>query len=466
MPPVIGIRREDKNEWERRVPFAPRHVRALVGQGIAVRIQPSAVRVFGDEEYAEAGAQVQEDLSGCAVVFGIKEFPLSFFHPGQACAFFSHTIKGQAHNMAMLQRLLDLGCSLIDYEKVTDEHNRRLLYFGNYAGLAGMLETLYTYGRRLEWEGIQTPLLALKRPLEYASLGEARTALEVVGQWIAAGGLPPAVCPLVVGFAGYGNVSQGAQGILDILPVTEIQPAELAAFMAAGQHSRFRVYKVVFHEQDMVAPIDPDHEFELQDYYRHPEKYRGVFAGYLEHLSILLNGIYWDARYPRLVKREWLRNYWTPGSRLKVLGDVTCDIGGSIECNLAAADPGQPVYVYLPDQGTIVQGWQGPGPVVMAVDNLPSELPRESSTYFGDKLLPLVPGIARADLSAPFDELSLSPEIMRALIAHRGTLTPDYAYISDHLHATTDSGESRQPPESGPGWEGATARTAVGHTHQ
>ena len=141
MKPVMGIRREDKNEWERRVPLSPDHVRELTGQGIEVLVQPSEIRVFKDMEYAGAGAVVQEDLSSCNVVFGVKEFPISIFRDNQAYMFFSHTIKGQKYNMPMLQTLLDKNCTLMDYEKILNEKNFRLVFFGNYAGLAGMTHT-------------------------------------------------------------------------------------------------------------------------------------------------------------------------------------------------------------------------------------------------------------------------------------------------------------------------------------
>ncbi len=433
MHPVIGIRREDKNEWERRVPLAPRHVRDLVHHGIEVHIQPSRIRVFTDEDYIEAGAKVQEDLSGCNVVFGIKEFPEHFFHEGQANLFFSHTIKGQKYNMPMLRKLMSKGCTLLDYEKITNDKNQRLIFFGNYAGLAGMLETLYTYGRRLDWEGIKNPLLGMKRPLQYNSLDEAKAALEVVATWIETEGLPESLGPLVVGFAGYGNVSKGAQEILDILPVEEIEPEELAAFMKNGEYSRHVVYKVVFYERDMVVPKDKGQKFELQDYFKHPEKYKGVFSQYLDNLSILMNCIYWAPQYPMLVTKEWVRKSWTMKSRLKVIGDITCDIEGSIQCTVEATDPGVPSYVYLADKDDVVYGWEGEGPVIMAVDTLPSMLPRDSSTFFGNQLMQFVAAIAKADYNEEFAMLKLPAEIKKCIIVHKGKLTPDYAYIEKFL---------------------------------
>ncbi len=429
----IGIRREDKNQWERRAPLTPANVKRLTAAGLGVSIQPSEIRVFAEEEYEEAGASVVEDLSDCKLVLGIKEFPLSFFIRGQAYAFFSHVIKGQPDNMPMLQAILDSSCTLIDYEKVTDDEMARLLYFGNYAGLAGMIEVLYAFGRRLASEGMETPFGAIKRPLDYGSLAEAEAALAVVGKWIETEGLPSQVVPVVVGFAGYGNVSKGAQGILDNLPVTEVRPEDLAVFMASGEHRPDTLYKVEFHERHMVEAVNRDQLFDLHDYYASPEKYRGVFDQYLAHLSMLVNGIYWDERYPRLLTKRWLAQNWSREARLKVIGDISCDVGGSVECNVGATDPGNPVYTYLPASDEAVDGYEGEGPVVMAIDTLPSELPRESSIFFGNLLMPFVPLLAGADYDAPFEALPLPPEIKRAVIAHAGELTPDYDYLSEYL---------------------------------
>lgn len=431
----VGIRREDKNEWERRVPLVPDQVRALVRQGIEVFVQPSKIRVFKDDEFVAAGAAVQEDLSGCDLVFAIKEIPIPFFREGQAYMFFAHVIKGQKLNMPMLQKLLDLKCTLLDYEKVTDDQNRRLIFFGNFAGLAGMIETLYALGKRLEWEGTRTPFLGLKRPLRYHTLGEAKAAMEVVGEWIASEGVPEALSPLVFGFAGYGNVSKGAQEIFDILPHESIAPDDLDSFMRSTRFSRRKLYKVVFAEKDLVVPVDRKAKFDLQDYYQHPENYRGIFEQYLPHLSVLVNGIYWDARYPRLVTKKWVKESWAAGKkpRLRVIGDISCDVEGSIECTVKPMEPDRPCYVYSPQGGGATDGFEGNGPVIMAVEILPTELPRESSIFFGDLLMPFLPEIVNADLNKDFAELALPGPIKRSVIVHKGALTPDYTYIAKFL---------------------------------
>ena len=431
----IGIRREDRNQWERRAPLAPSHVDRLVSSGVEIVVQPSNIRIFRDDDYERSGAVISEDLSDCSLVLAIKEMPGEFFRPGGAYLFFSHVSKGQPDNMEMLRRVLECGASLLDYEHIVDPENRRLVFFGNHAGAAGLFETLYALGRRLEWEGRLTPLSTLKRPLEFANLADGRELLTETGRRISEEGLGGEVAPLVVGFAGYGNVSRGAQEFFDLLPHEAIAPDDLDSFMASGSFSDRKLYKVVFKEADIVIPIDSSEGFVLDDYYAHPEKYRGTFKQYLPHLTVLINCIYWEERYPRLVTRDWLRTIWTGQARprLRVIGDITCDIEGSIECTLKATDPSMPAYTYIPSSGDIVDGCKGEGVVVMAVDTLPAELPREASLSFGDMLYPYVPELASADFSKTFDALELGEVLQRAVIVHRGQLTQRYRYLQSRV---------------------------------
>jgi saccharopine dehydrogenase (NAD+, L-lysine-forming) len=431
----IGIRREDKSEWERRVPITPQDAAELQEKGIQVIVQPSASRAFGADEFIQAGVTVQESLSPCNVILGIKEIPKKTFEAGKAYVFFAHVIKGQPYNMSMLQRMLDLNCTLIDYERVVDEKNRRLIFFGWHAGVAGMINTLWTLGQRLAWEGIPTPLADLRQTYTYHDLTEAKAALAQVGAQIEARGLPDQVAPMIIGVAGYGNVSRGAQEMLDLLPIIEIEPEEITAVATGHDHSRHHLYKVVFKEWHMVEPVSPDVSFELQDYYDHPEKYRGVFERYLPYLTVLVNAIYWTDRYPRLVTRDYLRILFSPEARplLRVIGDISCDVEGAIECTVKSTEPGEPIYLYHPRTGEVTGGYEGEGLVVMAVDILPSELPREASTDFSRILKPFIPAIARCDYTVPFAECDLPPEIKRAVIVYQGKLTPDYQYIQEYL---------------------------------
>jgi alpha-aminoadipic semialdehyde synthase len=234
--------------------------------------------------------------------------------------------------------------------------------------------------------------------------------------------------------AGYGNVARGVWEILDLLPVEEIEPKEVVSLATGSDYAANVIYKVVFKEEHTVDPISPDHQFELQDFYDHPEKYRGKFESYVPYLTLIVNCIYWEEKYPRLVTKAYLEQLYGAGRpRLRVIGDISCDVEGAIECTVRSTEVDAPVFVYDPFTGEATDGIAGEGPVVMAVDILPSELPRDASVDFSRVLSPFIPAIAGADFSVDFERLDLPPEIKRAVIAHRGELTPDYRYIEQFL---------------------------------
>ena len=422
----IGIRREDKHEWEARVPLTPDAVREFRQAGIDVVVQPSDIRVFSDDAYRAAGATVDEDLSGCNVVFAVKEIPESIMRSGGSYVFFSHTIKGQKHNMPMLAKMMELGCTLIDYEKITDDQGRRLVFFGHHAGLAGMIDTLCVLGRRLSALGIPTAFADAKLAYEYADLADARSSIEALGRRLE---VPAKLAPMIFGFAGYGNVSRGAQEIADLLPIEQIEVDDLSKVVTRND-VRDRIFKVVFEEKHLVEPLDG--AFELQEYYDHPERYRSVFDGHVVHLSALINAIFWTEKYPRLLSNAFLKNNDT---RLLIIGDISCDIGGSVQCTVKATTPGLPAYVVEPKTGAIVDGWKAPGIAMMTTDCLPCELPRESSAAFTAALSPFVPPLAELDTSPAFDSATLPDAIRRATILWRGALTPDFAHLSRYLEA-------------------------------
>ncbi len=432
----IGVRAEDKSQWERRVPLVPEDMKALQAAGIRTVVQTGHHRAFADEEFAQAGVEVQKELNDCSVIIGIKEIPKAKLEAGKVYLFFPHVIKGQPTNMPMLRRLMELKATLIDYERIVDDQNRRLIFFGRHAGLAGMINSLWSFGKRLEAEAIPSAFGRLKQARAYAELAGAKEDLSRIAARIAADGVPAPIHPLIVGFTGYGNVSQGAQEILDLLPVVSIPPAELAKVAQDRARDPKVIYKVVFREEDLVEPLGPGAGFDLKDYYRRGASgYRSAFDRHVEHLSLLVNCIYWDERYPRLLTLEQCRRLWAPGHtpRLKVIGDISCDVGGSIECTVKATEPGNPVYVYEPQTEAVKEGFEGEGPVIMAVDILPSEIPRESSIDFSRALKPLLPQLVSADLSQPFHTLALPPELKRAVIVYKGELTPDYAYLNSFL---------------------------------
>lgn len=434
MRPSIGIRRETKSTWERRCPVTPELARHLITSAdVSVLIQPSARRVFPDAEYTRAGASVTTSLDDANIVLGVKEIPPDLLQPHTPYLFFSHVIKGQPTNMPMLKRLMELGCSLIDYEKIVDDEGRRLVFFGRFAGLAGMIDSLWALGQRLRDEGIQTPLSDLEPAHRYENLETAKAAIRAAGERIATDGLPEGLPPLVIGIAGYGNVAKGAREILAELPTREVKPEELATLDL--KPSANCLYQTTFKEEHIVVHRESADLFQLQDYYRNPERYTSVFDRYLPHLTVLMNCNYWDERYPRLVTIDELRTLFggpTP-PRLRVIGDLGCDVGGAVQCTVKCTEPGDPVFVYDVVNGEAVSGLTGNGPAVLAVDILPSELPLEASEEFAKALGPTLPALARADFDQPFDELDLPAEVMRAVIVHKGELTPDFAYLEEAL---------------------------------
>jgi len=335
----------------------------------------------------------------------------------------------------MLKKMMSLKCHLVDYEKVRDEKGARLLFFGRYAGLAGMIDSLWALGKRLDWEGIPNPFSSLKQTYQYPSLEEAEKAVAMVGTKIKEEGLRPSLLPFICGFVGYGHVSQGAQEIFDLLPHCEIAPKDITTVFNNPARSKNCLYKVVFEEKHTVEPIDPAKHFELQDYYEHPEQYKSIFESYLPFMILLVNGIYWAPGYPRLVTKKGLALLYKnqPAPRLRVIGDITCDIEGSIECTLRSTQPDNPVFVFDPIKDKAAEGYEGKGFVVLAVDNLPCELPIESSVYFGNTLLPFVPKISRADFSKDFKNCGLPPQIKNAVIVYNGRLTPPYKYIEKYF---------------------------------
>lgn len=427
----IGIRHEDKSRWEARIPLVPHHISDLVARGIPVAVQPSPQRAFDEGEIAAAGATITEDLSDCEVILGVKEMPSDIFVPAKTYAFFSHTIKGQAYNMSMLRSLMDKGCHLLDYECIVDDAGRRLVFFGVHAGLAGMIDSLWALGQRLKTLGHTTPLAELKPTLHYETLASAEADIRAVAAACRRSEPLRARGPIVIGVAGYGRVAQGAQRIAALLdPVYRTPEALLSG--AALEPGRFCI--VEFKEEDIVRPIDPKASFDLETYYTHPERFSSRFARYLPHLTVLVNCIYWEPRYPRLVTRSDVRALYTAEHpELLVIGDISCDIGGSIEITVKATDPGNPVYVYDVENMQPQDGFDGHGPAIMAVEILPTELPREASVAFSEALFPLIPGLVRSDPRGTFEAWALPSPLKNAIILHHGRLTPRFAHMSRYI---------------------------------
>jgi len=434
MNKIIGIRRETKDDTEQRAPLTPEHVKRLINDlAIKVLVQPAEQRVFKNEEYRNAGALIKEDISEADFIFGVKEVPIPDLIENKTFIFFSHTIKGQNYNMPLLKEILRKNITLIDYEVVKDSNGKRLIFFGQYAGIVGMIDSLWLFGKRLQYEKIDSPFLNIKQAINYSSLKQAEESIAKVGKFIKQNGLPDEITPMIVGFTGRGNVSHGAQKILDLLPVKKITPDEVKT-LSGSNYSNKVIYAVEFYLPDIYYRTD-NLPFEREHFRNNPHKYKSKFFEYLEYLSILVNGIYWQPEYDRLITKEYFAQAYSNNKlkKLKVIGDVTCDIEGSVELTVKATKYVNPSYVYEPLTGNVIDGWEGDGPVILAVDKLPTELPRDASNSFGNSLINFIPQLLKIDFSQNFENLNLPPEFTQAVIAHNGSLTPQFNYLKKFL---------------------------------
>ncbi|HSM13042.1 MAG TPA: hypothetical protein VLA66_03170 [Thermoanaerobaculia bacterium] len=435
MARAIGIRAEDKNRWERRAPLTPQHVRELVAeQGLELRVEPSVKRAFPDRDYVDAGADLDPTLDGCRVVLGVKEIPPEKIEPGRVYVVFSHVVKGQPAGMPLLRALVERGSTLVDYERIVDRRGRRLIFFGRHAGYAGMIDGLWALGQRLAAEGAFTPLEHVRPAHQYVGLEEALAHVARLGEHVRHLGFPPPRRPIVCGFTGSGNVTRGALEVFERLPAVDIEPEELLELPEARDLPKNAVYRCLFERHHRYRRRDGG-GFDADELAARPEAYESGLGPFLPHLTMLVHGAYWQPPQPRLVTRAMLAGLAAREEqpKLRVIADLSCDVGGAIEATVRATDPGDPVYVYDAEAGTETPGVVGRGTVVLAVDNLPCELPVEASNHFGDSLIRFVGALARADWDRPFDELDLPEELRAATIVHRGRLTPGYRHLERAL---------------------------------
>mmetsp|Transcript_71797 Transcript_71797/g.126776 ORF Transcript_71797/g.126776 Transcript_71797/m.126776 type:complete len:1110 (-) Transcript_71797:14-3343(-) len=444
-PGVLGVRREDKNKWERRVPVAPRHVEALVSQGLRVLIQPCTRRVFTDAEYEEAGAELREDLSEASTIIAVKEVPPELLLPGRNWVFFSHTIKAQPAGMPLLDAAIEKKVRLVDYECITERGargNPRLVAFGAFAGYAGAIDFLRGLGERFLALGFSTPLLHIGSAFMYPTLDEAKRAVSLAGEAIRKHGLPKALCPFTAVFTGTGNVSRGALEIFQLLPHEIVDPGalpELCERADRGQLAKedcHKLYLSIATTEHMVRRSDGG-PFDKLGYYAQPELYEPIFQdAVLPYSTVILNGMYWEARFPRLFTREDLHRHVVSGHD-KLLGvcDITCDADGSVPTSQFSSIE-QPFYVLNALTDKISLSLDEAGVLFHAVDHLPSELPREASEHFGDCLLPFLPVLASelaptepssSDRMAGSENLPMP--IRGAIITEGGALARDFRYI-------------------------------------
>uniref|UniRef100_A0A665TJL6 Aminoadipate-semialdehyde synthase n=1 Tax=Echeneis naucrates TaxID=173247 RepID=A0A665TJL6_ECHNA len=397
---VMAIRREDINPWERRAPLAPRHVKELTNAGVKVLVQPSNRRAIHEKYYMKAGAVIREDISEASLIIGVKGLPEEKVIARKTYAFFSHTIKAQEANMALLDDLLKKEVRLIDYEKMVDANGYRIVAFGQWAGVAGMINILHGLGLRFLALGHHTPFMHIGMAHNYRNVSQAIQAVRDCGYEISMGLMPKSIGPVTFCFTGTGNVSKGAQDIINELPVEYVEPHELKEVSESGEMTK--VYATVLSRHHHLMRKS-DGVYDPMEYEIHPELYTSNFrTSVAPYTTCLINGIYWDPHTPRLLRRLDAQRLMRPSKTQ--LAD-------------SAGSPQLPHNV------------EGNGILMCSIDNLPAQLPIEATEYFGDRLFPYIWEMLASDATRPLEEEDFTPQVRDAVITSNGVLTPKFEYI-------------------------------------
>ncbi len=395
----IGILRENKTPAEKRVPLTPEQCVEVRQKfpGVAVVVQPSPVRSYSDSEYQEVGIALNEDLSSCDVLLGVKEVHPKDFIEGKKYLIFSHTIKKQEYNRGLLQSVLKKNVQLIDYEVLTNKQGFRIIGFGRFAGLVGACSGIRAFGLRHR-------LFDLKPAHLCYNLAEMLINLNTIN-------LPP----LKIAFTGDGRVAGGVLEILEYLNLRRLTPGQYLQIDKPSEP----VYVQLLPENYVMRKNG--YEFDLFHFFTHPAEYQNAFIPYARTTDLLIASAYWDPKAPVLFTADDMK---MQGFRISVISDITCDIGGSVPSTKRASSIDDPYYDYNPETGELEPPFTSNKNItVQAVDNLPCELPKDASVDFGRNLIDKVfPSLLGEDSDGIIE---------RASITRNGKLTSRFAYLRD-----------------------------------
>lgn len=396
----IGVLREEKSPPDKRVPLTPLICSELTRRytNIEIVVQPSKIRCYTDDEYTAFGVTLQEDVSDCDVLMGVKEVPKELLIANKKYFFFSHTIKKQAHNQKLMKALIEKKIQMIDYETLTDKNHNRIIGFGRYAGVVGAYNGILGYGLKYD-------LFRLKP----ANLCRDRAEMEEELKRVK---LPN----IKICLTGGGRV---ANGVIETLSALRIRKVTADEFLSAS--FREPVY-CQLNPRDYVERPD-DHNFDLNDFFKHPEHFVSKFPAYTKVTDLFMSAHYWDPRSPRMFD---LKDIKQPDFRISVIADITCDIDGSVPTTIRSSTISQPFYGYNIKQDKEDLPFNKDTICIMAVDNLPCELPRDASDDFGKDLTERVlPYLVEEDVDKVLD---------RATICKDGKLTEPFNYLSDYAY--------------------------------
>lgn len=397
----LGIIREGKNPPDKRVPLTPLQCVEVMQKypEVDIFVQKSPIRIFKDHEYSNLGIKVVNKLDECDVILGVKEVNIEDLIPGKHFFFFSHTFKKQPYNRDLLRAIIDKKIQLTDYEALTDVDNRRLLGFGRYAGIVGCYNTLLAYG-------LKHDLYTLKPAHQCSDRKEMEAELSKIKF--------PAHTKIVA--TGFGRVGQGADEILRMLPIKEVEPEEfLAHEFDTPVFTQLNISDYVAHERG--------EEFDTSEFYADNTGYISTFPRYLKQADIFIACHFWKEGSPYLFTRDDIKS---DDIRVSVIGDISCDIDGPVASTIRPSTIKDPLYGYHPGEEKEVDFKDKNAIAVMAVDNLPCELPKDASEDFGENLMKYIfPALFRYD---PFNIIARGSETSKA-----GQLTAYFSFLQDYL---------------------------------
>lgn len=395
----FGILKERKNPPDRRVVFSPNALTKLKQeyQNVSVMVERSDIRIFTDSEYENLGIEVTTDISDCDVLFGVKEVPVENLIPNKTYFFFSHTIKKQPYNRKLLQAIIANNIDLYDYETIVDGENRRLIGFGRYAGIVGAYNSIRAFGIKFE---------LFKLP-KAQTLSDKEALIAHLKRLV----LPP----LKFVITGTGKVGNGAKEVLDAIKIKEVSIENyLTKNYSQPVYTQIDVLEYNKRKDGQVL--------DFTDFYQNPKDYISDFEKFTKVSDIYITGHFYGNDAPVILTQEMLK---ANDCKIKVVADVSCDVNGPIACTLRSSTIAEPLYGYLPNEHQESDVFHPAAIVVMAVDNLPCELPKDASEGFGEMFLEHV-------IPAFFNE-DKDGILKRAKITENGKLTPRFSYLQDYV---------------------------------
>jgi len=395
----FGIIKERKNPPDRRVVFTPSELVKLKEQfpQAEIKVETSDIRVFADDEYAKLGFEVSNDLSDCDVLIGVKEVPVDALIPDKKYFFFSHTIKKQPYNRKLLIACLEKNIRLIDHETIVNKTNHRLIGFGRYAGIVGAYNGFRAFGIKFE-------LFNLPKA---ETLTDKAALVERLRR--------PMLPPIKIVLTGHGKVGMGAKEILDDMKIKQVSIEDyLTKTFDKPVYTQIDVLDYNKRKDGTIAT--------KEDFYENPQEYVSDFERFTKVSDMFMAGHFYGNGAPVILTREMLN---APDNKIKVVADISCDVDGPIACTLRASTIAEPLYGYYPSEGIEVPVSHPGAVVVMAVDNLPCELPKDASEGFGEMFLEhVIPAFFNSDKDGILD---------RAKITEKGQLTERFKYLQDYV---------------------------------